>query len=364
MPPNPTIRDVARAAGVSPATASLALRNDPRLRPETCEKVQSAAVEIGYHANAVVSQLFAQLRSSRTPKYQATLGVINASENPSIVNQIQTFREWERGYRERAAQLGYGIDEFWLHEKDMSPHRLAAIFHARNIRGVLITACLGHRALPSGFDEIWKNFACVVLGIQNIRPVIHLACNDQYSTASQAFEEALLLGYRHPALVISEDVDNLVEGRFSGAFLASQNRHPVKPRIPPFYFHSALDVPATAKIGTPEILKRFGQWFERHHPDVIICIHPEIKNWVEALKQRVPRDIGLIHLDWNEELKDWAGMRQNNHLVGAAGVDMLVGQLHRNELGIPSFPKCLMVEGSWVMGGTVRKQQAAKKGKS
>lgn len=361
MPPNPTIRDVARAAGVSPATASLALRNDPRLRVTTREKVQRFAVDLGYRTNAVVSQLFAQLRSSRTPKYQATLGVISASENPDIMGEIQTFREWQQGYRDRATQLGYGLDEFWLHEKDLSPHRLATIFHARNIRGVLVTGCLGNRALPLGFDEIWRNFSCVVLGVRNVRPLIHLACNDQYATARQAFEEAMLLGYRRPALVISEELDNLVEGRFSGAFLVAQNRYPVKPRVPPFFFHSALDVPTSARIGIPDVLRHFAQWIERHKPDVVLCIHPEIKQWVEGLKLKVPRDIGLIHLDWNKDLHDWAGMKQNNDLVGAAGIDMLVGQLHRNELGIPSFPKCLMVEGSWVMGGTVREQTPVKK---
>ena len=60
MPPNPTIRDLAREAGVSAATASLALRNDPRLRKDTCDKVQQVAKRLGYHPNALVSQLLAQ----------------------------------------------------------------------------------------------------------------------------------------------------------------------------------------------------------------------------------------------------------------------------------------------------------------
>ena len=90
MSANPTIRDVARAAGVAPATASLALRNCPRLRKTTCAKVQRAAKKLGYRPNAVVSQLLAQLRASRTPKYQATLGLINASESQGILGEIHT----------------------------------------------------------------------------------------------------------------------------------------------------------------------------------------------------------------------------------------------------------------------------------
>lgn len=322
-------------------------------------KVQQVAERLDYHPNAVVAHLLAQLRTTRTPKYQATLALINASESASIIGEVQTFREWERGYRDRATQLGYCVDKFWLYEKDMTPHRLASIFRARNIRGVIVAACVDNSRLPRDFDEIWTGFACVILGVSNVRPVSHLACNDQFTTSRHAFEEALRLGYSKPGLVIGQEVDELVEGRFSGAYLSAQNCLPGRDRVPPFLFHSRLDKPLTAKIGTPETLKRFEQWFERHRPDVIICIHPEVKEWVtSSLKLSVPQDIGLIHLDWNEELKGWAGMNQNNHLVGAAGIDMLIGQLHRNELGIPSFPKCLMVESSWVMGETVRPQKA------
>ena len=354
MPPNPTIRDVARAAGVAPATASLALRNHPRLRKSTCAKVQRVAKKLGYRPNAVVSHLLAQLRASRTPKYQATLGLINVSENRAILGEIHTFREWVRGLKERATQLGYGVNDFWLHEGGLTPQRLAGIFHAQNIRGVLIAGWFGNSTLPDGFDEIWKGFASVVLGVRGIRPSVHLVCNDQFSTIRQAFAEALKLGYRRPALVMSREVDFLVEDRFSGGFLTAQNALPAKQRAAPFYTHSAVDVPLAAKIGTDDVRRRFGEWFKRQQPDVILCIHPEVKRWIESLGARVPRDVGLIHLDWTDEMRGWAGMNQNSHLIGAAAVDMLVGQLHRNELGVPSFPKSMMIESSWLAGDTVR----------
>jgi len=356
MPPNPTIRDVAREAGVSAATASLALRNHPRLREETCLKVQQVAERLGYRANPVVSHLLAQLRASRVPKYQATLGLINASENANILNEMPTFRQWCQGLRARATQLGYGLNEFWLHQKDLSPYRLAGIFRAQNIRGVVVAACLGDGTLPKGFDEIWHGFACVVLGVHYVRPSINLACNDHFSTVRKAFDEAIGLGYQRPALVIAKEMDDLLEGRFSGGFLAAQLSLPSPDRVPPFLFSSLLNVPLAARIGTNDVRKRFAKWYERYAPDVLLCIHPEIREWVEALGKRVPKDVGLIHLDWIEDLGGWAGMKQNSELIGAAGIDMLIGQLHRNEQGIPSFPKCMMIESTWMEGGTVRRQ--------
>ncbi|KAA8818705.1 LacI family transcriptional regulator [Bifidobacterium rousetti] len=46
-----TMSDVAKAAGVSRATASYALRGDPRITPDTTEKVRRAAERLHYTAN-------------------------------------------------------------------------------------------------------------------------------------------------------------------------------------------------------------------------------------------------------------------------------------------------------------------------
>lgn len=46
-----TMSDVAKAAGVSRATASYALRGDPRIAPETAERVRRAAADLHYTTN-------------------------------------------------------------------------------------------------------------------------------------------------------------------------------------------------------------------------------------------------------------------------------------------------------------------------
>ncbi|HMO10614.1 MAG TPA: LacI family DNA-binding transcriptional regulator, partial [Actinotalea sp.] len=63
------IEDVARAAGVSTATVSRALRNLPNVSAETRERVRSAATELGY----VASPSAASLASGRT----RAIGVIS-----------------------------------------------------------------------------------------------------------------------------------------------------------------------------------------------------------------------------------------------------------------------------------------------
>ena len=338
----PTLKDIANAAGVGKTTVSLALRNDPRLRIGTRERIQAVAAEMGYQANATVAALMAQLRASRTATYQATLGLINASGERDWLKTFSTFRAWVTGALRRATQLGYGLDDFWLCEPGISPGRLASILTSRNIRGLIISGVMDHSALPPGLGEIWTRLPCVLLGLRTTRPPLHCATNDQFATALDAIREVLKLGYRRPGLVIEAQVDANVDHRFSAGFGVGQNELPRAQRLPVCAFDRAQ--PAV-----------FEAWFQKHRPDIILGLHDEVKAWLARLKIRVPRDVGLVHLDRTEDMAGWAGMNQRNDLVGVAAVDMIVGQIHRNECGIPDFARSMMIESAWVAGRSVRR---------
>ena len=53
----PTIKDVAKKAGVSVATASYAINGDERIKPETRQKVIDAAIELHYIPNGSAKNL-------------------------------------------------------------------------------------------------------------------------------------------------------------------------------------------------------------------------------------------------------------------------------------------------------------------
>lgn len=343
MESRPTLQHIADAAGVGKSTVSLALRNDPRLLEETRQKIQAIAEKLGYRANPTVAALMAQLRASRTQKFQATLGLINASSERDKLSEFQTFRDWVSGCNRRGSQLGYSLDEFWLWEPGIDAKRLAIILNSRGIRGLIVTGVLDDGLLPAEFSPIWTQFACVVVGVRTTRPKLHCASNDQYATSLDSFQEAISLGYRRPGLVIERKVDENLNGRFSAGFLMGQLQLPVAARIPPCDFNR-------------EDPKSFGQWFRKQRPDVIITLHAELKTWLPEMGFEVPGNVGLIHLDRTVDMTDWAGMNQNNDHVGVAALDMLVGALHRAELGIPTFAKSMMIESDWVPGDTVSRK--------
>ena len=56
MAKRPTLRDVARAAGVSIATVNRVVSAEPNVRNETARKVANAAQEVGYHGHNLLNQ--------------------------------------------------------------------------------------------------------------------------------------------------------------------------------------------------------------------------------------------------------------------------------------------------------------------
>src|SRR5688572_11182124 len=105
-----TMQQVAAAAGVSKATVSLALHDDPRITAEVRAKVQEAARRLGYRPNPLLAVHMAHLRTSRPARWQATLGFL--VQLPKEAWAEQALRPPGLSYAgalERARALGYTL---------------------------------------------------------------------------------------------------------------------------------------------------------------------------------------------------------------------------------------------------------------
>ena len=80
-----TIKDVARLAGVSHTTVSLALRGSASITDETKKKVMKAAKQLNYHPNHLAKALV----NGKTN----VIGVVSNffSSSPSLANAFTTF---------------------------------------------------------------------------------------------------------------------------------------------------------------------------------------------------------------------------------------------------------------------------------
>ncbi len=334
--------DIARQAGVTKNTVSLALRNDPQIPAETRERIRKIADRLGYKKNPIVAHLMVQLRVGRSPRFQTTLALLNANLDARAFTRHPTVPVYVEGCRLRAAELGYSLDEFWLHDPTLDSARLHRILRARNIRGLIVVGLMNERHLPARFARTWEMYPAVVTGVRTQEPALSFACVDHHMLTLKAVENALALGYRRPGLVLDTRIDHLVDGRFTAGFFMAQRQLPVSRRTRPFYFASEEQGNAT----------RFEAWLEREKPDVILSLYNVVRRWIEDTGMNVPRDIAVIQMERRRNHTEWAGMDQHNDVIGAAAVDMVIGMIHNNQSGIPLFPRATLIGSSWVDGET------------
>jgi len=71
------------------------------------------------------------------------------------------------------------------------------------------------------------------------------------------------------------------------------------------------------------------------------------------LGQRVPDDVSVATLSRTQQ-PGWAGIDQQERMVGARAIELLISIFQAGERGVPDTPLRLLVEGKWFDGDTVR----------
>ncbi|NQZ33518.1 MAG: LacI family DNA-binding transcriptional regulator [Oceanospirillaceae bacterium] len=124
-----TIPDVAKAAGVSKSTVSLALQNSPKLRTETKKKVMKAAKQLGYVYNQGAANL--RRRSS------SMIGmIINDLTNPF-------FAELAIALERHFSEAGYVVMMANTSEDREQQDKVLRAFCEHGVAGILISPAVG-----------------------------------------------------------------------------------------------------------------------------------------------------------------------------------------------------------------------------
>lgn len=196
-----SIKDVAEKAGVSPSTVSRVLANNPRISPQTSERVRMVLKEMNYHPNEIARSLVRQ--RSRT------LGLIL----PNAIDQFflnPFFPEVLRGISQSARKLGYDLFLSTASQGLNDVERLDQMVQSKRVDGViLLTVKLDDPLLKHVQDT---HVPAVLIGRSPGQSMVASINNDNKKAGYDATMHLLRLGHQRigfiggsPELILTID---------------------------------------------------------------------------------------------------------------------------------------------------------------
>ncbi|SDB81699.1 transcriptional regulator, LacI family [Raineyella antarctica] len=208
MSARPTIRDVARAAGVSVGTVSNALNRPDVVSADTLGRIEQAIEDLGFVRNASASQL----RTGSSP----TVGVVVTEiSNPFFVEASTAM---ERRIRDEKCLMMLASS----HGNAATEARLLRHFQEQNVRGVLLTP--SDDDLSAAETLVAAGIPVVLFDVHGTSEKVSSVAADDVSGADAAVGHLLDLGHRRIAFLDGPIEVHQARDRLAGARLAYERR--------------------------------------------------------------------------------------------------------------------------------------------
>ena len=195
----PTVRDIARAAGVSTATVSNVLRGTRFVGPELEKRVQDAIASLDYRPNA----LAASLREGRSRTIGLAVPDITTGLFTAIVRRIE----------KRAACTGYQIILVDTEEDVASERERIAALIRRKIDGLIVMPC--HDDSPM-LEDLRRSKIPTILVDRGNAPDFDSVLGDNRPAAREGTRHLISLGHRNIMLLASEATLSNIQARLQG----------------------------------------------------------------------------------------------------------------------------------------------------
>jgi LacI family transcriptional regulator len=291
---------------------------------------------MGYRPDPVLSALSSYRFSGSKPKRKANIAILTDFERPAGWREYHTGKLYFEGMRERAAELGFDLEEIGGAHQLGREGRLDRVLRARNCAGIIIPSLL---SVVNRIECDWDRYSVVTMGFAFADPEFHRVAHHHRRNMQIALEELERRGFRRIGFAIQPDLDGRMQHGLSAGFLFWKHRH--RGAASPFLPKNAAGWNAEA----------FGTWLRKERPDVVIA--PIGPAWFESAGFRVPEDVSLVFPDCPSENSPYAGIDTRSRQVGRAAVDTVALQYQHSERGVPEIPRLTLVHGHWLDGPTL-----------
>lgn len=329
--PAVTIRDVARAAGVSPAAVSLALRGEGTLARATRERIRQVAQELNYRRNMFAASL--RTRSLEGSGHGMPLGLLLHRVPQGMTYPISTYVQ---GLREEATRLGFTLAEEMVQG---SVRPLLRMLYHRGVQGLVIPHCLDVRDVP---PEEWARFSVVACNRGSESPRFHTVRSSSFDVVLRALHMMVERGWRRIGAALFRHQPTLLDdaGR-EAALLWAQQSLELEP-IPPH-------------LGDHEDRRAFFAWLQRYQPEAILAFHVGCLYWLREAGWRVPQQMAFcaLHLENIPATQGVAGFYTPDVEMGRASILLMDSMIRHNERGIPVEVRETLIHRTWREGETL-----------
>lgn len=339
-----TIKDIARALGVSTSTVSRALRDSYEISAETKQLVMECAERLNYKPNPMALAL--KERKTRS------IGIIVVEiANPffsQVINGIESIA-YDKGYNVIITQ------SHELYEREVADLQFLA---SRSIDGLLVSVATETTDF-SHFQELHKKGLPIVFFDRISNEVnTHTVILDNFKGAYDATEHLIQNGYRRIAALASSEFLSITKERMAGYFEALQNHNIERDdQLMANTFFGGMD--------ESEIDAAINRLFLlRKKPDALICFSDKLTTGaMKSLKRRglkVPDDMALTGFLNTEhaELFDppLTVVRQPAFDIGKAATELLL-QLIESKRKVTNFERRLLSPELIIRGSTIQQKK-------
>ncbi len=335
-----TLKTIAKEAGVSVSTVSVALRGQGRLDPQTVARVREVADALGYRPDPMLASLASRRFRSGEAAQGLSLALI---EFPVFEGDNETrANQYRDALQAHAKQLGYAPYVYPLEEIERYEDITRLLYH----RGTVAAIITGQPKLAIFKEpERWESFAIAQCGrYRNVLPS-HTVRPNIFQAIQLSFEQAWNRGYRRIGFALGKHPDVLDDdlARFGAALAFLYHRSSVEDRIVPYF-------------GDIDDDRAIIRWTREHRPDCVVSF--STGTWYHLRDEgfRIPDDIGFISLHLQKAEKhpnQIAGLNQARDEIARQTLFLIDQMVRHNERGIPDAPRNLLIQSEWVEGSSL-----------
>jgi len=185
-----TIKDIAKAAGVSPSTVSRVIADHSRISKETKVKVNRIMEEMGYHPNMMAKSLVSKVTN--------TIVILLPRPAEELFQDI-FFGELLRGIMAHAARSGYDTMLAAAFSPDDERETVSRLVLGRRVDGVILLSSRMNDPVVEMLDR--QQFPAVLIGSSGLHANVLSVDNDNEQAAYDAASHLIAQGHERIGFV-------------------------------------------------------------------------------------------------------------------------------------------------------------------